>query len=60
MHCVVYEITNGRPVPEVLAALSKDARVALAQPLQEFTPSAIRRRWAFLITTRCMTCRPIC
>jgi len=36
MHCVVYEITNGRPVPEVLAALSKDARVALAQPLQEF------------------------
>ncbi|HLQ08836.1 MAG TPA: S8 family serine peptidase [Steroidobacteraceae bacterium] len=36
MHCVVYEITNGRPVPEVLAALSRDARVALAQPLQEF------------------------
>jgi subtilisin family serine protease len=36
MHCVVYEITNGRPVAEVLAALSKDARVALAQPLQEF------------------------
>jgi subtilisin family serine protease len=36
MHCVVYEITDGRPVPEVLAALSKDARVALAQPLQEF------------------------
>jgi len=36
MHCVVYEITNGRPVPEVLAALSKDARVVLAQPLQEF------------------------
>ncbi|HEY0766591.1 MAG TPA: S8 family serine peptidase, partial [Steroidobacteraceae bacterium] len=36
MHCVVYEITDGRPVPEVLAALSKDARVVLAQPLQEF------------------------
>jgi len=36
MHCVVYEITSGRPVAEVLAALSKDARVALAQPLQEF------------------------
>lgn len=36
MHCVVYEITNGRPVPEVLAALSKDQRVLLAQPLHEF------------------------
>ena len=36
MHCVVYEITNGRPVSEVLAALSKDTRVVLAQPLQEF------------------------
>ncbi len=36
MHCVVYEITDGRPVAEVLAALSKDSRVVLAQPLQEF------------------------
>jgi subtilisin family serine protease len=36
MHCVVFEITNGRPVAEVLAALSKDTRVVLAQPLQEF------------------------
>jgi len=36
MHCVVYEITDGRHVPEVLAALSKDTRVVLAQPLQEF------------------------
>jgi subtilisin family serine protease len=36
MHCVVYEITDGRPVSEVLAALSKDTRVVLAQPLQEF------------------------
>ncbi|HEX4647542.1 MAG TPA: S8 family serine peptidase [Steroidobacteraceae bacterium] len=36
MHCVVYEITNGRPVPDVLAALSKDQRVVLAQPLHEF------------------------
>ena len=36
MHCVVYEIVNGRPVPEVLAALSKDSRVVLAQPLQDF------------------------
>jgi subtilisin family serine protease len=36
MHCVVYEIANGRPVAEVLAALSKDSRVVLAQPLQDF------------------------
>lgn len=36
MHCVVYEITDGRSVPEVLAALKRDARVVLAQPLQEF------------------------
>jgi len=36
MHCVVYEITNGRPAEEVIAALSKDSRVLLAQPLQEF------------------------
>jgi subtilisin family serine protease len=36
MHCVVFEITNGRPVAAVVAALSKDSRVVLAQPLQEF------------------------
>jgi subtilisin family serine protease len=36
MHCVVFEITDGRAVSEVLAALSKDARVLLAQPLQQF------------------------
>src|ERR1700719_1096820 len=36
MHCVMFEITNGRPVTEVLATLSRDARVLLAQPLQEF------------------------
>jgi len=36
MHCVVYEITNGQPPEEVIAALSKDSRVLLAQPLQEF------------------------
>jgi subtilisin family serine protease len=36
MHCVVYEITDGRAVADVLAALAKDARVILAQPLQEF------------------------
>jgi len=36
MHCVVFEIGDGRPVGTVLAALSKDSRVMLAQPLQEF------------------------
>jgi Subtilase family len=36
MHCVVYEITSGQPPEEVIAALSKDSRVLLAQPLQEF------------------------
>jgi subtilisin family serine protease len=36
MHCVVYEITNGQPPEHVIAALSKDSRVLLAQPLQEF------------------------
>jgi subtilisin family serine protease len=36
LHCVVYEITDGREVAQVLAALSKDAGVVLAQPLQQF------------------------
>ena len=36
MHCVVYEIGGGRTAGEVLAALARDARVALAQPLNEF------------------------
>ena len=36
MHCVVFEITNGRPMADVLGALAKDSRVLLAQPLQEF------------------------
>jgi len=36
MYCVVYEITDGRAVEEVIAALAKDKRVQLAQPLQEF------------------------
>ena len=36
MHCVVYEIVGGRPSGEVLAALARDPRVALAQPLNEF------------------------
>jgi subtilisin family serine protease len=36
LHCVVYEIADGRDVAQVLAALSKDAGVVLAQPLQEF------------------------
>jgi subtilisin family serine protease len=36
MHCVVFEITGSRTVAEVLAALSKEPAVVLAQPLQEF------------------------
>jgi subtilisin family serine protease len=36
MHCVVFEIVNGRPAPDVLAALAHDPRVLLAQPLNEF------------------------
>ena len=36
MHCVVFEISNGRPMADVLAELTKDSRVVLAQPLQEF------------------------
>jgi len=36
MHCVVYEITDGRSVSEVLASLARDKQIALAQPLQEF------------------------
>jgi len=36
MHCVVFEISDGRPVQEVLAALARDPRVVLAQPLHEF------------------------
>lgn len=36
MHCVVYEITDGRSMAEVLAALTHDSRVVLAQPLQQF------------------------
>jgi subtilisin family serine protease len=36
VHCVVYEIPDNRSVAEVLAALAKDPKITLAQPLQEF------------------------
>jgi len=36
IHCVVYEIPDDRTVAAVLAALSKDSNVALAEPLSEF------------------------
>ncbi len=36
VHCVVYEIPDNRSVAEVLAALTRDPKVTLAQPLQEF------------------------
>ena len=36
VHCVVYQVPDARPLADVLSALSKDPRVTLAQPLQEF------------------------
>jgi subtilisin family serine protease len=36
IHCVIYEIRDDRPVATVLAALSKDSSVSLAEPLAEF------------------------
>jgi subtilisin family serine protease len=36
MHCVVYEIRDGRSTEAVLAVLKSDRSVVLAQPLQEF------------------------
>ena len=40
IHCVVYEIPDGRPVSELVAALAKDSRVAFVQPLQQFHTQA--------------------
>jgi len=40
VHCVVYEIPDARPIAEVLAALTKDPRITLAQPLQQFHTSS--------------------
>ncbi|HEY1491731.1 MAG TPA: S8 family serine peptidase [Steroidobacteraceae bacterium] len=36
LHCVIYEITDGRAVEQVLASLAKDSGVVFAQPLQQF------------------------
>ena len=36
LHCVVLEITSGRPRDELVAELARDRRIALAQPLQTF------------------------
>lgn len=36
IHCVIYEIPDDRSVATVLAALSKDANVSLAEPLAVF------------------------
>jgi subtilisin family serine protease len=36
VHCVVYEIPDARSVADVLAALTKDPKITLAQPLQQF------------------------
>ncbi|AVS70892.1 serine protease [Paracidovorax avenae] len=40
VHCIVFEILGSRPRDEVLAALAKDTRIALAQPLQDFSVQA--------------------
>ncbi|SFD51565.1 S8 family serine peptidase [Paracidovorax konjaci] len=40
VHCIVFEIDGHRPRDDVIAALSKDSRVALAQPLQDFSMQA--------------------
>src|SRR6185312_2367975 len=36
IHCVIYEIPDDRSVAMVLAELSKDSTVRLAEPLSEF------------------------
>jgi subtilisin family serine protease len=36
IHCVIFEIPDGRSVASVVEALSKDSHVALAEPLSEF------------------------
>jgi subtilisin family serine protease len=36
IHCVIYEIPDDRSVASVLAALSQDSTVSLAEPLSEF------------------------
>jgi hypothetical protein len=36
VHCVVYEVPAGQDVPALLTRLSRDTRVALAEPLQTF------------------------
>ncbi len=40
VHCIVFEILGSRPRDEVLRALAKDTRIALAQPLQDFSVQA--------------------
>ena len=57
VHCVVYEIPDWRTVAEVLAVLTKDPRVTLAQPLQEFHTLTNDRPRA-PTTIRCTACRP--
>lgn len=40
MHCAVYRVPDGRSVDETLAALSRDGRVALSEPMQTFHAQA--------------------
>jgi len=36
IHCVIYEIPDDRSVASVVAALSQDSRISLAEPMSEF------------------------
>jgi hypothetical protein len=36
IHCVVYEIPDGRSASDLVAALTRDPHVAFVQPLQQF------------------------
>ena len=40
MHCAVYRVPEGRSVNETLAALSRDGRIALSEPMRTFRTQA--------------------
>jgi hypothetical protein len=44
IHCVVYEIPDGRSASDLVAALTNDSHVAFAQPLQQFHTQASKHR----------------
>ena len=59
MHCVVFEITDGRSVGHGARRAVEGQRVVLAQPLQEFHTLTVGRALPST-TIRSTTCRPIC